>query len=340
MNSLLLSFSFLFSVLEIENCFGFRTIRNHAFTGPISERVYDLDWLGCIEACSRSEKCVSYNYKWRVSGEDEGNVCELIDDSGAYDECDTNSLTYVPGFTFHIIKENIKVTSCKEPCYQNVTKKVFTDCYELLLAGKTQSGIYSINPDGKEEFDVFCDQSTQGGGWVVFQKRFNGMVDFFRNWTSYKNGFGNLSGEFWLGLDKIHRLSSLKWNTLRVDLCDFNNVSAYAEYDKFKVLNEQDFYALGIGKYTGTSGDSLTWHNGLPYSTEDRNSGDCSAGNCATIYHGAWWYGDSFQSNLNGKYYLTQSTPTFDGIIWAAWRGFQTSLKKTEMKIRPCQDCT
>lgn len=109
MNSLLLSFLLLFSILETENCFGFRTIRNHAFTARISERVYDVDWLGCIELCSRSEKCVSYNYKWRVSAEDEGNVCELIDDSGVDGECDTSSLTYVAGFTFHKIKENTKV---------------------------------------------------------------------------------------------------------------------------------------------------------------------------------------------------------------------------------------
>lgn len=119
------------------------------------------------------------------------------------------------------------------------------------MAGQTQNGVYRINPDGKQEFEVFCDQRTQGGGWVVFQKRFSGLVDFFRHWTSYKVGFGNLTGEFWLGLDKIHRLTSLKRMVLRVDLGDFNNLSVYAEYDKFKVLNEQALYALELGKYAG-----------------------------------------------------------------------------------------
>lgn len=90
---------------------------------------------------------------------------------------------------------------------------------------------------------------------------------------------------------------------------------------------------------TGTAGDSLTWHNSFPFSTKDRNSGDCSAGDCATLYHGAWWYGDSFQSNLNGKYYFKQDTRTFDGVIWGKWKGLATSLQKTEMKIRPCNDC-
>ena len=90
--------------------------------------------------------------------------------------------------------------------------------------------------------------------------------------------------------------------------------------------------------FAGTAGHSLEWHNGLPYSTKDHNNGDCPDEECAKMYHGAWWYGDSIQSNLNGKYYMTPIAPAHDGIIWAGWRGFNTSLKWTEMKMRPCLD--
>ena len=78
--------------------------------------------------------------------------------------------------------------------------------------------MYTINPDGLGAFDVYCDQTVAGRGWTVFQKRMDGSVDFYRNWTDYKRGFGNLSGEFWLGLDKIHRLTSSGKYKLRVDL--------------------------------------------------------------------------------------------------------------------------
>ena len=67
---------------------------------------------------------------------------------------------------------------------------------------------------------MFCDQKTAGGGWTVFQKRQDGSVDFFLGWTDYKIGFGNLNGEFWLGLDKINRLTNSAKFRLRVDLED------------------------------------------------------------------------------------------------------------------------
>jgi len=97
---------------------------------------------------------------------------------------------------------------------------------------------------------VYCDQTTDGGGWTVFQKRLDGSVDFFRGWYDYKRGFGNLSGEFWLGLDKIYRLTKQR-SRLRVDLEDFNGETAYAEYGLFAVGNKGSKYKLSIGHYSG-----------------------------------------------------------------------------------------
>ena len=94
---------------------------------------------------------------------------------------------------------------------------------------------------------------TPGRGWTIFQRRVDGSEDFYRNWTDYKTGFGNLSGEFWLGLDKIHRLSANGQNVLRVDLESFENETAHAVYDSFSIGNESEAYILNIGDYSGNN---------------------------------------------------------------------------------------
>ena len=86
----------------------------------------------------------------------------------------------------------------------------------------------------------------------MFQKRLDGSVDFYRGWNDYKIGFGNLNGEFWLGLDKIHRLTKSERCKLRVDLEDTAGKTAYAEYDMFAVTSERTKYQLGIGTYSLT----------------------------------------------------------------------------------------
>jgi ficolin len=85
----------------------------------------------------------------------------------------------------------------------------------------------------------------------VFQKRLDGSVDFYRGWAEYKRGFGNLTGEFWLGLDKIHNLTSSGKYKLRVDLEDFAGKTYYAEYDLFEVASEGEKYKLSLGSYSG-----------------------------------------------------------------------------------------
>ena len=111
--------------------------------------------------------------------------------------------------------------------------------------------MYKIDPDGLGKFEVFCDQKTAGGGWTVFQKRRDGSVDFFRGWNDYKRGFGNLNGEFWLGLDKIHRLTVSSGYKLRVDLEYIHGKTSFAEYSSFLVKSERAKYQLSLGNYSG-----------------------------------------------------------------------------------------
>ena len=113
------------------------------------------------------------------------------------------------------------------------------DCSHLFKLGHTQSGVYSVNPDGKGSFNVYCDMRTDGGGWTVFQRRQDGLVDFYRGWNDYKSGFGQLTAEFWLGNDKIHRLTAARPCSLRVELEDWNGVRVYAKYGMFNIGDEQ-----------------------------------------------------------------------------------------------------
>ena len=188
-----------------------------------------------------------------------------------------------------------------------------------------------MNPDGKGSFNVYCDMRTDGGGWTVFQRRQDGSVDFYRGWNDYKSGFGQLTAEFWLGNDKIHRLTAARPNTLRVELEDWDGVRVYAKYGKFNVGDEQAKYGLEVGSYLGTAGDSLAYHNKRAFSTKDRDN-DISSLNCAVMYTGAWWYKSCHYANLNGKYLGNKRD--YRGARWYHFRD-TLSLKFTEMKLRP-----
>jgi len=213
---------------------------------------------------------------------------------------------------------------------------VYSDCKDALTLGQTASGVYIIKPDNKSAFQAYCDMDTDGGGWTVFQHREDGSVDFYCHWTDYQQGFGNLSGVFWLGLEKIHRLTSTA-TQLRVDLQDFEGNSAYAQYSSFSVGDSASKYTLSETGYTETAGDSLTEgphvHNGQPFSTRDQDN-DIYGGNCAQEFKGGWWYADCHVSNLNGLYHGGSHSSFADGMNWRTWKGYQYSLKFTEMKLR------
>ena len=208
----------------------------------------------------------------------------------------------------------------------------FSDCSDLLKTGHTQSGLYSVNPDGKGHFTVYCDMHTDGGGWTVFQRRQDGSVDFFRGWNDYKAGFGQLNAEFWLGNDKIHRLTASRPSSLRVELEDWNGVKVYAKYGKFNIADEQAQYRLEVGSYSGTAGDSLAPHNNMAFSTKERDNDEWSSANCAVIHTGAWWYSNCHDSNLNGQYLGDKNDAR--GAVWWGFRD-SLSLKFTEMKLKP-----
>ncbi|XP_075052613.1 fibrinogen-like protein 1 [Mixophyes fleayi] len=227
-------------------------------------------------------------------------------------------------------------------------KRIYTDCGEIYNDGHKQSGFYKIKPlHSNASFSVYCDMS-EGGGWTIFQRRSDGSQNFYRNWTDYKQGFGDFittKGEYWLGNDNLHYLTLQDDYILRIDLVDFEGQRRFAEYKNFRVGDEESIYQISCGEYSGTAGDSLTggfnpevqwWanHNGMKFSTLDRDN-DNYEKNCAEEDKAGWWYNRCHSANLNGLYYKGPYTSkTDDGIVWYTWHGWWYSLKYVAMKIR------
>ena len=205
------------------------------------------------------------------------------------------------------------------------------DCGEAYLNGCRKDGVYTIDPGCGKPFNVFCDMKN--GGWTVFQSRMDGSENFYRNWADYVAGFGQLKGEHWLGLEKLVCLTTRTPRTeLRVDLADYGGNYKYAQYSFFSVGNSGTNYRLNIAGYTGTAGDSLAWHNGMQFSTKDRDNDRRTGGNCASGHHGAWWYRSCHYSNLNGLYLSGQDG--HGGVNWWHFATRHFSLKFAQMKLR------
>ncbi|RUS92195.1 hypothetical protein EGW08_000048 [Elysia chlorotica] len=167
---------------------------------------------------------------------------------------------------------------------------------------------------------LLCDTVTDGGGWIVIQRRSTGDVDFYRNWESYKNGFGALNSDFWLGNEKIYSITSTGQYELRVEL-KIQDQLKFAHYRSFSLAGEDKNYAISVASYSGTAGNALDYHNGHSFSTFDKDN-DVHGSNCAANSNGAWWYRGCYHSELN--------------IRWSklAWSGLSGNPSFSEMKIR------
>ena len=238
---------------------------------------------------------------------------------------------------------NEKQTGRSESCtktVQNVPNP--KSCADLRKGGATCDGIYVIFPKGVRAVRVLCDMTTDGGGWTVLMRRGDfgdKMTTFHKNWVSYKNGFGDSEGEFWLGNDVMHLMTTEEDNVLRIHLSSFDNDDINLDYTSFAVGNESSFYRLNIGLPTGTSGrtpaaNSLRYHNNHPFSTFDRKN-DGFEQNCAATYKGGWWFNGCYFGFLTGEYFrASDKREIWQGIMWYDWKGNQ-SLKGAEMMIRP-----
>ena len=217
----------------------------------------------CVNYCLSDPDCKSVNYHIN------NHLCELNNVTRA--QYPDNFITHY-GSVYFDADVNTPLSSAPR----------YISCKKLLEAGHDVSGIYTIFPAGfNDGLQVYCDSDTDGGGWIVIQRRQDGSVDFDRSWNDYRVGFGNLSGEFWLGnyILRILTASTDPWQ-LQIDIMDWQNKTATAGYGFFWISG--DNYQLHVDSYNAnsTAYDSLTYHNNMQFTTKDKDNDKWSEGHC------------------------------------------------------------
>ncbi|PIK35369.1 fibrinogen-like protein A [Apostichopus japonicus] len=137
----------------------------------------------------------------------------------------------------------------QQPAYPRDCKEVSNVCSST----HNTSGVYLIKPDGyPEPFEAYCDNDLDTGGWTVLQRRRLDSVNFNRSWKDFRNGFGFLGSEFWIGNEKIAYLTNQKRYQLRMDFENVAGETYYVTYDDFRISDEWGKYyisSLGNSQY-------------------------------------------------------------------------------------------
>ena len=214
-------------------------------------------------------------------------------------------------------------------------------------------GLYGIEIPG-EKFtfrSIHCRMSIVGGGWTVIQRRVYGTTEFDKYWDEYKEGFGDLSTDFWYGNEKIHQLAEPGTNNeVLFELEDINNDFYYPYYDEFNVGSEIDKYKLNVGQYKHVYGSPLPPHplsrtngkdferdHGMSFSTRDSDNDISDQRHCSAEFYSGWWFHQCTWSNINGKFRQNANT----GMKWEQiTNAFSDtkSLQTTVMMIRKRKD--
>ncbi|XP_027777887.2 angiopoietin-2 [Marmota flaviventris] len=239
--------------------------------------------------------------------------------------------------TVHNLLTMVSASGSKNPIVDKEERNIFRDCAEVFKSGLTTPGVYTLTfPNSTEERKAYCDMDTSGGGWTVIQRREDGSVDFQRSWKEYKMGFGDPSGEYWLGNELVSQLTNRQRYLLRIHLRDWEGGEAYSLYEHFYLSSEELNYRIHLKGLSGTAGKiSSISQPGNDFSTKDADNDKCIC-KCSQMLTGGWWFDACGPSNLNGMYYpQKQNTNKFNGIKWYYWKGSGYSLKATTMMIRP-----
>ncbi|XP_066968795.1 angiopoietin-4-like isoform X2 [Macrobrachium rosenbergii] len=205
------------------------------------------------------------------------------------------------------------------------------DCADHFVMGANRSGIYEIYPF-TEPLRVYCDMETDGGGWTVFMTRQPADVPlgFNRSWSEYRSGFGDASGEFWLGNAHLHTMTSSREYALRMDAHLASGDVKFSAWNFFRVSTEVDRFRLSLSAYSDEStsrSNCLPNVNGRFFTTYDRDY-DETTGNCAVTQGGGFWH-----YLCSNPVHPTASRS--EGLTSACFSNQQDAAVFLQLKIRP-----
>lgn len=191
------------------------------------------------------------------------------------------------------IREKNDETTSKEDQNRELTNRLnnanekLSKCDQIHFCPYTGTTICHIQLPKLKAFEA----PSNGSGWMVIQRRMDGSENFNRNWNDYKKGFGNMTGEFFIGLEKLHAITQSIPHELKILMGDKDGSTAFAHYDDFKIGNEENLYALQVlGNWTGNAGNPLDYHKNMNFSTFDNDNDLYIDVNCAAYYAAGWWF--------------------------------------------------
>ena len=216
------------------------------------------------------------------------------------------------------------------------------DCYDLRCYGLSegQDGPHIIYPDTAKlpSLNVSCDQEAHGGGWIMYQRRVDGTLNFTRTFEEYKSGFGDNGDnttELWLGNENVYQLLQSYGNKvvdLRIEVDAFDGDLGWIESSSFTMRNEANQYGVRWATTTASKPSMVSqWdkHKTHSFKTFDKPG---TGVRCLTVYKGGWWYTSVCGLVLlNGEY--IDSEKLVDTSIYI--QGFSyMSLKRSRMMFR------
>ncbi|XP_065219440.1 protein scabrous-like [Planococcus citri] len=257
------------------------------------------------QAVASFNSCTNFMLQNVTMAQQSSSYPYVLDNVAANGSVGVSSSSLSPLFQLFSIKNQ----------YADFLRQLPKDCSHV----NGGSGLYMISVDDGSPILVYCEKrtvkadstaiataqtSSSSKAYIVIQRRTTGEINFNRNWQEYAHGFGNLRGEFWLGNEIIHRLTSANDTGLRIEFEDAKGEQWFAEYDTFSVASRHQDYKLHVQGFSGTATNAFQHHDGMSFSTADSDHDTSNNTNCAADYESGWWYSRCHRANLNAKYNL------------------------------------